>query len=331
MGLADRPGSDMTARLLLALTALYVERATHSPQEQQQYVELALRLIDKVDPATRTTVAGILSRHPDAPAEIFARLGGPPSQLAAREQPLPFPPPHAGEGKSEGAIAPTLRATAPTSTAQPRTPTGVPSELGEAFLAASTTGRRALLAQLAASAPDEGSPADDDTGDDGARVFGGLDSAAMQGRIGAFMREFERLFAMPRSLCERILNDRSGEPMVIVAKAADMPIAVLQRILLLVNPAVSHSVQRVYDLTDLYHGLDRGVARKLAAAWRAEAKPNDPGAPTAAADHKPAASRDMSVAGLRSRFGALTERVAGKGISPRPDPGNAARRDLRSR
>ena len=35
MGLADRPGEDMTARLLLALTALYVERPTHTGEEEQ--------------------------------------------------------------------------------------------------------------------------------------------------------------------------------------------------------------------------------------------------------------------------------------------------------
>src|SRR6266851_3970719 len=74
-GIGDRPGADMTARLLLALTALYVQRPTHTAEERQQYIELALRLIDKVDEATRTTVAGILQRHPYAPAEIFERLG----------------------------------------------------------------------------------------------------------------------------------------------------------------------------------------------------------------------------------------------------------------
>src|SRR5712671_5349601 len=74
MGLADRPGVDMTARLLLALTALYVERPTHTAEEQRQYIELARRLIDNVDAATRATVAGILRRHPEAPAEIFERL-----------------------------------------------------------------------------------------------------------------------------------------------------------------------------------------------------------------------------------------------------------------
>jgi hypothetical protein len=216
-----------------------------------------------------------------------------------------------------------------------------PSELGEAFFAASTAVRRELLSRLAADAERQDRSGADAAAEpeDNARRFDRLDAAAMQGRIGEFIREFERLFAVPKSLCERILNDRSGEPMVIVAKAAGMPISVLQRILLLVNPAVSHSVQRVYDLTDIYHGLDRGVAQTLVALWRAEAKPNGQAAqtPADAGDRKSTGLRDMSVAGLRSRFGALTERIAGQGgaggqgVNARPAPGNAARRDLRSR
>ena len=87
-----------------------------------------------------------------------------------------------------------------------------------------------------------------------------LDAAALQGRIGEFIREFERLLDLPRGLCERIINDPTGEPIVVAAMAVHMPIAVLQRILLLVNPAVGHSVERVFDLTNLAYDLDRGAA-----------------------------------------------------------------------
>jgi hypothetical protein len=318
MGLADRPGADMTARLLLALTALYVERPTHTAEEQQQYIELSLRLIDKVDAATRTAVTGILRRHPDAPAVVFDRLAGRPSTAGdpghVRETAMPAP---AGARQAPAPAAPESMP--------------APSALGEAFFAASAAERRRLLSGIASDAGHADVAA---APEDAARRYGALDSAAMQGRIGEFTREFERLLAMPKSLCERVLNDRAGEPMVVAAKAAGMPIAVLQRILLLVNPAVSHSVQRVYDLTDLYHGLDRGAAVKLVDLWRAQAKPNDPIAEVVpeAAERK-SGLRDTSVAGLRSRFGALTERVqgAGHGVNARPDPGSVARRDLRSR
>ena len=203
------------------------------------------------------------------------------------------------------------------------------SDIGEAFFAASPTERRRLLSLIAPVGGDQVQAAPEG----GERIYGGLDAAALRGRIGEFTREFERLVDIPKSLCERVLNDPSGEPMVVAAKAAGVPIAILQRILLLINPAVSYSVQRVYDLTDLYHGLDRGAARDLLALWRAQAMPGDPtpAARPAAMDRNPGALRDTSVASLRSRFGALTERLQGQAVNARPGPGSVARRDLRSR
>jgi hypothetical protein len=190
MGLGDRPGADMTKRLLLALTALYVQRPIHTAEEQRQYIELALRLIDEIDEATRITVAGILQRCPDAPAVVFERLGGTISSL--------------GGG-----------------------PKGTPH--------ASREQRRA----------------------DGER--------------------------------------------------------------------------RVYDLTDLYHGLDRGAAHNLLASWRAQAELDDAASEPKPDAGKPAGPRGTSVAGLRARFGALTERLKSRAVNVRPGPGSAARRDLRSR
>jgi hypothetical protein len=313
-GIAAHPGADMTARLLLALTALYVDKSAHSDEEQQQYVELALRLIDRVDATTRTTVAGMLRGHAAAPAELCERLklpkpilqpidGRAATRLLAAD-PIPLAPAVAVETPNVADLA----------------------TLGEAFFAASAAERRNLLALVPAdpSAELEGAPT---TAEAAERFYAGLDAAALQGRIGEFFREFERCLAMPRSLCERIVNDRSGEPMVIVAKAANIPIAVLQRLLLLVNPAVSHSVQRVFDLTDLYHDLDRGAAIRLLALWRGEAKPD----PVRAEDAERRPPRDRSATDLRARFGALGERVQRQGVSARADPGSAGRRDLRSR
>src|SRR5215470_10200260 len=292
--LGDPPSAGTTSRLLLALTALYVQRPTHTVEEQRQYVELALHLVDKVDAATRTAVAGILQPHPDAPAEVFGRLGN--MQFSTDDNP---------EGDPHS------------------------SEFGEAFFAASPAERRRLLSLIAVCGDDHVQTASED----GERIYEELDVAALRGRIGEFTRIFERLVDIPKRLCERILNDPSGEPMVVAAKATGMPIAMLQRILLLVSPAVSHSVQRVYDLTELYHGLDRGVARDLLALWRAQAPPDDPTPQTgpAAIDRNPGALRDISVASLRSRFGALTERLQSRAVNARPGPESVARRGLRSR
>ncbi len=74
IGLADRPGADIKARLLLALTALFVERKTHTDEEKRQYAELAQRLLDVVDATTRSAVIAILRDHPSAPIEIVGRV-----------------------------------------------------------------------------------------------------------------------------------------------------------------------------------------------------------------------------------------------------------------
>jgi hypothetical protein len=333
-GLGERPGADMAARLLQALTALYVQRPTHTVEEQQQYLELALRLVDKVDVATRTAVAAILQRHPDAPPEVLRRLGGMQSSLDDDIED------HTHSSRDQHSVrSPDLaeeeRAPIPASSdAVPEVRQSVPAtaQIGEAFFAASAVERRRLLSLVTPLASDEVQAASEgDARIDKRLAYERLDVAALHGRFGAFSREFEGLVDIPKSLCERILNDPSGEPMVVAAKAATVPIAILQRILLLVNPAVSHSVRRVYDLTDFYHDLDRGVARALLDLWRAKAKPDDLPSETEAVpvDRKPGALRDSSVASLRSRFGALTERL--QTVNARPGPGSVARRGLRSR
>jgi hypothetical protein len=348
--LNDRPGADMTARLLLALTALYVQRATHTAEEQQQYIELALRLIDKVEAGTRTAVARILQRHPDAPAEVVARLYGkqssrdgdpegephhtrdqpfvcnpvladrecapaltPSDAPAGRQLPPPYSSPQAGQGKS---ILPPRLAEE-----------GKEGALGETFFAASAAERRRLLSLIDRDCGDDVEAAPEDS----ERRYGKADAAALPGRISEFAREFGQLIDIPASLWERILNDPSGEPMVVAAKATGMPIAILQRILLLVSASASHSVQRVYDLTDLYHGLDSRAARHILALWRTQARPYDP-IPATGLNYPPPLAREGGVgASLRSRFSALTARVQGYAINARADRGSVARRGLRSR
>jgi hypothetical protein len=329
--LAERPSADMAARLLIALTALYVQRATHTAEEQQQYSELALHLIDKVEAATHTVAAAMLRRHPDAPAQVAARLGGMPSARDGDPEAEPRSTPDqrcAGTQHLKGNLGIAQAAAGTASDAPARQTESLTPEFGEAFFAASPAQRRRLISLIADRHGDDPAVAPDD----GERVFGSIDAAALHGRIGAFTCEFERLIDIPRSLCERILNDRSGEPMVVAAKAVGMPIAILQRILLLVNPAASHSVERVYDLTELYHDLDGRAARDLLVEWRTQATASESllEMEADAQGGSPDAQRPISVASLRYRFGALTERVRNQAFNARPDRGSVGRRDLRS-
>src|SRR5262249_5939218 len=183
---------------------------------------------------------------PGAPAEILECLDGVPSsrdgnpnsdprstcdQNAAYDQ---------YSARNEHRVSGQRVPNPPPSEAAPSERPFATPEFGEAFFSASSMERRRLLSLIAPDAGDEiQAPVEV-----GGRLHGGLDVTGLHGRIGEFMRAFERVADIPKSLCERIINDPSGEPMVVAAKATGMPIVILQRILLLVNPAVSHSVRR---------------------------------------------------------------------------------------
>lgn len=80
--LACRDGVEIRPTLLRVLTDLYVQKPSHSPEEEAQYVELALGLIDAVDPLTRGTVTATLSAYPGAPELVLRKLASLP--LASR-------------------------------------------------------------------------------------------------------------------------------------------------------------------------------------------------------------------------------------------------------
>jgi hypothetical protein len=307
------PGAEVTARLLLALTALYVQRSNHTAEEQQQYTELALGLIDKAGAAARAAVAMRLQRHPDAPAVVMERLGttqfspdgGQPGSVPdhhphVENDPLTF---RQSESTSE---PPAPAAAAPQ-------PASITLEFGEAFFEAAPPERLRMLSLIADTGAVETAP------ENGRRFHVRIDIAAGRGHAGAFARDFEQLIDAPGSLRERILNDPSGEPMVIAAKSTGMPVAVLQRILLLASPATNHSVARVHELTELYHGLNANTARDLLAVWRNAAKlDGKPTAPTPVTD-------------LRARFRALNVRVQSQAVIARSGPESGVLLDLRSR
>jgi hypothetical protein len=61
LDLERRNGVDVRPTLLRVLTDLYVQTRSHTPDEEAQYVELALRLIDSVDEPTRNAVSSRLA------------------------------------------------------------------------------------------------------------------------------------------------------------------------------------------------------------------------------------------------------------------------------
>jgi hypothetical protein len=228
-----RRGVDIRPTLLLTLTDVYVGASEPHPDDEARYVEIALRLIGEVDAETRREVARKLvdcPRVPSAFAERLAELARPP------------------------------RAASPTPVAAAKPADRGDAVLARRFLAADSAERRRILSEIdVTEAPPP--PAD------APRAVAALERSALAGHPGEFIRSLEGVLDLPRETAERIVNDLSGEPMVVVARALGMPLAVLQRILMFLNPAIGHSVRRVYDLSDLYEQVSPAAARGLAAAW----------------------------------------------------------------
>ena len=85
--LACRDGVDVRPTLLRVLTDLYVQKPIHSAEEETQFVELALGLIDAVDSQTRAAVTATLQAYPAAPAAVIRKLADAPSGPGARGKP----------------------------------------------------------------------------------------------------------------------------------------------------------------------------------------------------------------------------------------------------
>lgn len=244
IGLA-RHGVDVKPTLLRVLTDLYVQKPAHSAAEERQYVELALRLIDAVDAPTRKAVSDRLAAYPAAPAALVRHLADNGATVAAVQQDVPAnPDADAGPASEKTAQA---------------------SEITERFFAGDAAERRAFLLSLGTAGAPPPANAEE--------INRNLEASVLGGRPGDFIRQLEQSLAVPRALAERIVNDLSGEPLVIAAKALAMPIDMLQRILLFVNPAVGQSVRRVYDLSALYGEISAGAAALLVACWRQLSSP----------------------------------------------------------
>src|SRR5262244_724116 len=67
-------GIDMRPTLLRVLTDLYLQRPTHTREDERYFTELALRLIDATDQSARAALAARLAVYPSAPRAVIERL-----------------------------------------------------------------------------------------------------------------------------------------------------------------------------------------------------------------------------------------------------------------
>jgi uncharacterized protein (DUF2336 family) len=281
--LASRRGVDMRPTLLRVLTDLYVQKLAHTPDEERHYSELALRLLDAVDPATRAAVAERLARHLSPPPRVIARLAADAADVAAplgartlnqptdeASAPAPFGSPAAEVAEPNGGGD----SISPAANANNAMGAELAHELNDLFFAADANARRLILLNLEVVAP---SPPGQMRVTRDVAVGQRLETAALARNREDFARQLAQALRIPQAQARRITGDGLGEPIVVAAKALDLPREVVCRILLFVNTAVGHSVARVHALAALYDELPRQAAEHLVGMWQALQK-DAPGA-----------------------------------------------------
>lgn len=246
LDLACRDGVDIRPTLLRVLTDLYVQKPVHTSYEETQYVELAIGLIQAVDESTREAVMASLRNYPAAPTAILNALGAPPAAHAAITASAP---PARPQAKAEAPVPPPA-------------PEPHADDLIELFFAAAPDERRLILANLdVVDAPDFRAPAS------AVEAIGLLETAAMRRDPQTFSAALVRLVGIDAKLADRIVTDATGEAIVVIARGLGMKAAVLQRVLLFLNPAIGQSIERVYDLARLFDEMSPRSAAHMLSMW----------------------------------------------------------------
>jgi uncharacterized protein (DUF2336 family) len=276
--LARRDGVDIRPTLVRVLTDLYVQKPTHTAEEERHYTELVLRLIDAVDQGARMAVAKKLATYPGAPPAVARRLARDVIEVA---EPIlrhcavlttleldaiirDFGWNHAvviAARRDVPKAAPTTaRAAAPAARPAPSAPAlRENAEIGiaELFFSADSQARRILLFSLGDA---ENEPAQKVQPTETIRA---LEEAALARDRARFLRLIEGALSLSAEQAARFVGDPSGEPLLVCAKALAMPSVALQRILMFIDPAIGESVQRVFDLAGLYERISLDAAHKI--------------------------------------------------------------------
>ena len=296
--LGSRNGLDMRPTLLRILTDLYVHRLSHTPAEERHYTELALRLLEAVDAPTRVVVAMRFARYPSPPLRVMQWLARDQPAVAAelRWHPLMQPPTPTETATSDSTTPLIVALSAAGEEEMPIEPPRVldiatASELNELFFAASAEERHLIVVNLAVAAPIAvGSVLVSRNPENGRR----LEAAALTGKADDFARLLAQALNIPREQARRLVRDDSGEAVVIAAKALGIAREVLYRIVMFLNPAIGHSVERVYALAMLYDELTQPAAEGMVAIWQALHGPERTNA-----KHRPLAWDDEKRRGAR--------------------------------
>lgn len=262
MTLSRREGVDIRPTLLRVLTDLYVQANTHSIEEARQFVELASRLVDQVDDATRAAVRARLAIYPGTPPEILRKLElGPASadQPAPALEQVPSPPtaqPQPAKALTEAQLRLASNLAMQSTDA---------AEICDMFFRTGSSERVKILHGLAET-PLKASPRI--PASRAARAIEALEMAAFVADMENFTLELGETLILPASTAQQIVNDSGGEPLACAMRALGMPGPVFERVLLFLKPEFGTSVNTVYRLSRLYDRLSERSSLVMLAAWR---------------------------------------------------------------
>ena len=282
-GLADiglRSGVDMRPTLIRVLTDLYVQKLAHTADEERHYTELALRLLDGVDAATRAAVSTRLAKHLAPPLRVIQYLVNDLPEIAAPLRGHAALQPPAQPVAPPVAIAPAIEDIAPIETPPQEEPiehepvtdlrgtmdATTAAELDDIFFTSAENERRLILLNLHVAAPlSPGQVAVLRDPEIGER----LQAAALGNRREELAKQLAEALRIPRDQARRVVRDDLGEPMVVAVKALGISRDVVYRLLMFVNPTVGHSVERVHALAMLFDEITVQAAEGMVAIWQA--------------------------------------------------------------
>ncbi|MGJ4994967.1 DUF2336 domain-containing protein [Bradyrhizobium sp. HKCCYLS3077] len=254
--LSRREGVDIRPTLLRVLTDLYVQASAHSADEERQFVELASRLVDDVDDATRAAVRARLAIYPATPVEILKKLGLRPPQS---EPALPLAGPIPAALRTPA--APPRDDAVSGLSMQPKDA----AELSEMFMRAASHERIAILQNLATTPLKPAAPTPLHRA---VHAIEALEMAAFNADVETFTTELGESLILPSRMTHDVVNDLNGEPLACALKALGMPAPVFERVLLFLKPEMGQSVHTVFRLSRFYERLSERAALIMLAAWR---------------------------------------------------------------
>jgi hypothetical protein len=87
-------------------------------------------------------------------------------------------------------------------------------------------------------------------------------------RKEALIAAFADGLSLDLDLVARMVDDPSGEPLVLLVKAIGLSDAEARQVLLLANPAIGIAVQTFFRLVDLHAAMEPRVAEAMIGTWR---------------------------------------------------------------